>query len=409
MKKRIIFVDDEPNVLKGLERMLRGMRKEWDMTFAESGQEALEKLEQAEEPFDVIVSDMRMPGMDGAQLLTEVMNRYPGMVRIVLSGQSEREMILKSVGPTHQYLTKPCDADTLKTVVSRASALRELLDSGPVKNLASQLESLPSMPTLYFEVMEELRKPESSVGKIGEIISKDVAMTAKILQLVNSAFFGLPQRISNPAQAANLLGIDIIRALVLSTHVFSQFKQTGIRGFAIEDLWDHSGATGVCAKEICKLEVNDKKMIDDAFMAGILHDVGMLVLAYNSPEKYSEAIMLTKTEKMKLPAAEMQVFGATHAEVGGYLLGLWGLPDPIVEAVFFHHSPSKNMNDKFSTLTAVHIASAIEASARRPGAIRALAHIDKEYVNKVSDLEHLKTWKQACDAVLNRAEEEDDG
>src|SRR5262245_37814840 len=99
--KKILFVDDEPNVLQGLERMLRSMRHEWEMQFAMSGPAALERL--AEQTFDVIVSDMRMPGMTGAQLLTEVSQRHPHIVRIILSGQADQEDILRSVGPTHQY------------------------------------------------------------------------------------------------------------------------------------------------------------------------------------------------------------------------------------------------------------------------------------------------------------------
>jgi len=113
-KKRVLFVDDEPRILDGRRRMLRSMRHEWKMSFAETGQEALAIL--ANQPFDVVVVDMRMPGMDGVQLLSEVRKRHQ-IIRIVLSGTADREAILRAVGLAHQYLSKPCDAETLKSVL----------------------------------------------------------------------------------------------------------------------------------------------------------------------------------------------------------------------------------------------------------------------------------------------------
>jgi len=206
MKKQILFVDDEPLILQGLKRMLRGLRSEWDMTFVQSGAEALEKMVGA--PFDVIVSDMRIPEMDGSQLLDTVKHRYPNMVRVVLSGHSEEEMIMKTVKSAHQFISKPCNAETLKSTISRMFALREVLTQEGLKRLVSRIESLPSLPSLYTQVVELIQSPNSSIKKIGEVISKDLAMTAKILQLVNSAFFGIPRQISNPAQAVGLLGLD---------------------------------------------------------------------------------------------------------------------------------------------------------------------------------------------------------
>src|SRR5580658_9924897 len=200
----LLFVDDEPKVLQGLQRQLHGMRQQWQMNFIEGGQKALEFM--AANPVDVIVSDMMMPGMDGAELLTEVMKRQPGAIRIVLSGHTEREAILRLVGPAHQYLSKPCNADELRGAIARAFAMRNLLANEQLKQLATRTESLPTLPALYFQLMEELRKEDSSVERISEIISKDLGMTSKILQLINSAFFGLPQRIADVQEAVIYLG-----------------------------------------------------------------------------------------------------------------------------------------------------------------------------------------------------------
>ena len=159
MKSKILFVDDEENVIHGLKRMLRTMRHEWDMGFAMSGQGALDILDG--EPYDVLVTDMRMPAMSGTQLLNEVMNRYPHMVRIVLSGNADQEMILKSVRSAHQYLSKPCSPEILKSTVARAHALRGVLADDSLKGLVSGIETLPSLPSLYVEIMEALQSPSS--------------------------------------------------------------------------------------------------------------------------------------------------------------------------------------------------------------------------------------------------------
>ncbi len=263
--------------------MLRSMRHEWEMSFAENGAQALQIL--GERPFDVIVSDMRMPGMDGAELLKRVMERFPQIVRIILSGQSEQESIIRAMSCTHQFLSKPCDPELLKATVSRAFALRDLLANETLKQLVLQIQSLPSLPSIYVELTEALQSPDASTKQIAEIISKDVAMTAKILQLVNSAFFGLRERVSNPAQATTLLGLETIRALALSVNVFCQFDEKELPDFSLSELWSHSLTVGTLAKAICKSNSRESKMCDEALVAGFLHDAGTLVLAANLPKK----------------------------------------------------------------------------------------------------------------------------
>ena len=185
--KHLLFVDDESKLLDGLKRSLRPMRDEWDMTFVTSGADALMALEQA--PFDVVISDMRMPGMDGAQLLREVQQRYPQTVRIVLSGQSDQESIYRSIGATHLYLAKPCESEQLKAAVRRACALRELLGSDLLRRFVTGMQQIPSQPMLYAEIRREAESKTASLKTISAIISKDMGMIAKILQLVNSAYF----------------------------------------------------------------------------------------------------------------------------------------------------------------------------------------------------------------------------
>jgi HD-like signal output (HDOD) protein len=394
MKKRILFVDDEPNVLGGLQRMLRSMRHEWEMAFAAGGKEALDVL--ARESFDVVVTDMRMPGMDGADLLAKVMSRYPKTVRIILSGHSDREVIMKSIGPAQQYLSKPCDAEILKSTVVRACALRDLLANETLKGLASQMHSLPSLPSLYVELMTELQSPDSSITRVGEIISQDVGMTAKILQLVNPTFFGVRDHISSPAEAARLLGLDTIRALVLSVHVFSELDQIRVPGFSPDALWPHSFGVGNISQRISRTENQEHRVADESLMAGLLHDSGKLVLASNVPDQYAQALTLARSKNVPELKAEQEIFGTTHAEVGGYLLGLWGLPDSIVGAVAFHHCPSKWLGQVFSPLTAVHVANVLERELRDSGADVGMPVIDYNYLSKLGLADRPPAWRDLC-------------
>jgi HD-like signal output (HDOD) protein len=352
--KRVLFVDDEPNVLDGLQRMLRPLRNDWTMEFAASGPCALTVL--SENPFDVVVSDMRMPGMDGAQLLTEVRRLYPKTVRIVLSGQSDHELIMKTIGPAHQYLSKPCDAQELKDTVTRACALRDLLTDHKLQLLVSQMKSLPSIPALYSALMDEIGSPNISLKKVGEIIAQDPAMTAKILQLINSAFFGLRRHISSPAEATALLGVDTVTALVLSAQIFVQFKNTSLRDYSMDKVWAHCSTVGSVARAIAKCAGQGQHLADQSFTAGLLHETGSLVLAAQLPERYGEALIIARDEGISVDEAENRVFGAAHPEVGAYLLGIWGLPDAIVEAVAFHHVPGRCLTTKFHALAAVHLA-----------------------------------------------------
>jgi HD-like signal output (HDOD) protein len=347
---------------------------------------------------------MRMPGMDGAQLLNEVKQRYPHVVRIILSGHSDQQSLLRSVGVAHQYLSKPCDADTLKNTVARACGLRELLADKTLIELVAQMNSLPSLPSLYAEVMQELQSPDGSLQKVGQIISKDVGMSAKILQLVNSAFFGLRRHVSSPSEAAVFLGVDTVRALVLSVNIFSQFDRTKLKNFSIDRLWTHSNVTGVLAKHIAKAEGAEPKTVDHAFTAGLLHDVGKLVLAANLPDQYSQTLALARAQKMPLSEVERETLGATHAEVGAYLLGLWGLPDPIVEAVAYHAHPRRCPDHKFSPLTAVHVANALEHEARVINADEVAPAWEREYLSELGLTHRLDAWRDIGRAVLQEGE-----
>ena len=394
-RRRVLFVDDEPNVLRGLQRMLRSMRKEWDMQFANSGQEALDLL--SEQMFDVVVSDMRMPGMDGGELLGKVMRRFPQTVRIILSGHSDETLVLRSIKYTHQFLAKPCDPETLKHTIARTCLTQDLLRNEMLRKVVNSIKRLPVLPSLYLELIGEMNSPDASLKKIGNIIAQDITMTAKVLQCVNSAFFGLPHKVSSPQQAAIYLGMDTLKSLVLYVHVFSMFKESlKVGPLALENIWEHSMMTGNIAREIAKAEKVDKKIADDAFMAGIMHDIGMLVFL-NLPGQYRKVFELAKKEKLSIHDGEYRIFGTSHAEVGAYLLGIWGLPEEIVEAVAFHHTPSKSMSNEVDALTAIHVADVWSKDLlfRKNN-----SGFDNDYMDKLGIWNKLEKWSSYGDGIF---------
>lgn len=393
MSYRILFVDDQPEVLHGTRRMLFSIENDWDLEFASSGEEALERLSQ--KSFDIIVTDMKMPAMDGGTLLAEVARKYPGMIRMVMSGYAEEEMVLKAVENSHQFLAKPVHTDHLVDVLNRGLALLDLLHDERLADIVAGLDSIPSLPSAYMELMKVLNSPGSSIQDVGRIIAKDVAMSAKIMQMVNSAFFGLPVDVKDPVHATNLLGAEVIRALVVSVHVFKTFESRGSKRFSIEQFTKHSLSVGALAKAIAIREGQPQNLVDDAFVSGMLHDVGKLILVSNFPDYYDRSTEYAEAEGLTYVCGEEVIYNATHAELGAYLLGLWGFRDNIVEAVAFHHRPGNCKGTTFSPLTAVHIADAMENEYGAPGG-HAMATIHMDYLLKLGLLDKLEDWRQVC-------------
>ncbi len=354
---RILFIDDESKVLEGMGRMLRSMRNEWEMAFAESGEAALQVLHEwknAHKPFDVVISDMRMPGMDGAELLARVKEISPDSIRLILSGHSDTGSIMKTVGNAHQYLSKPCDPKVLKRTITHAFALRTLLRDERLQQVVSQIDHLPSLPAVYQEVMACLRKPDASLADVAKVIGKDVAMTATLLKLVSSAFFGLSKPVSSVERAVSFLGLDTLITLVLVEGIFRESPPITAPGFSIDNLWRHSLETASAARIIAGQQGLDKATIDDAFLAGMLHDIGKLVLAQSVPDRYGEVVQ--KSGNRFVASVEQEILQTTHADVGAYLLGIWGLTDAVVEAVAFHESPGTAPTEGLGLPAIVHAA-----------------------------------------------------
>jgi putative nucleotidyltransferase with HDIG domain len=393
---RILFVDDETKILEGLQRMLRPQRKEWEMAFAPGGQAALTMLEAA--TFDVIVSDMRMPGIDGATLLEAVRQRYPSVLRIILSGYTELEASYRAVPVAHQFLLKPCEPDTLRAAIERATSLVQVLNSKMLAGLVGSLQELPSLPKAYAELRSALADPDCSIDKVVKIVEQDVAITAKVLQLVNSAFFGVTREISDIRTAVSYLGMTILQNLVLSVEVFRTFlPKKPIPGFSVEEFHHHAQLTARIASEIGK----KVRMTSAVGVAALLHDVGKLVIAERAPEHLTRAMQGVRQDRLPLYMIEEELVGVSHAEVGAYLLSMWGLPSPVVEAVAHHHHPERVSQEKVDMISVVYLANMLahEHVGSKEETAGPAVCLDPSVLSIPEVSENLDEWHEIADSV----------
>lgn len=391
-KKRILIVDDDPMVLKLKMMVLRSQMNEWEISLASDGFEALALMEKIR--FDAVVSGIEMPKVTGVELLNQVRRRYPHVIRILHSEQTNKEVSFRSVESSHQYLVKPWGFKQFITTLCQAFALQDALNNETIKGLVAKLPSLPSLPSSYLELMEELQSQEPSPSEVGQIISRDVGMIAKILKLVNSAYFGLRVTVSDPVHAVKLLGLDTIKALVLTHGVFSHYEQIDPQCLSLEQLMRHSLGVGSLAKMIAKAEKQDQDVATDAMVAGALHDTGKLILAQGLPLEYKDVVIEAKEQNIPLWRVEKEAFNTSHAEVGAYLLGLWRLPVPIVEAVALHHEPAKGGVSGVRVLTAVHAANVIEQEEQSQAGAINTSKLDGQYLVDVRAGDRVKVWRE---------------
>jgi HD-like signal output (HDOD) protein/CheY-like chemotaxis protein len=378
--RRLLFVDDEERILDGLRTLLRHKRKEWDMVFALGSDQALEKLHAGR--FDAVVSDMRMPKMDGAQLLAYARELQPETVRIVLSGHSDPGASMRALSVAHQYLSKPCDPKLLEETVERAIDLQALIAEGRVRRAVGMLDQLPSLPSTYTELTAALNDERTTADDVAKIVERDMAMSAKLLQIVGSAFFRTPRSFTSTTQAIAYLGFAMVKNLVLLNGIFSGERCPEVAGFSVEELQRHALRTARFASRV----MDDRTGKEHAFLAGVVHDIGQLVLAMKMPLELAEVLEVARREGRPLHEVEEERWGVTHAEISAYLLGIWGLPFPVVEATASHHHPSRVAGTEFNLVAALHVADVLTASPHQHH------QLDRAYLEQIGVADRIDRW-----------------
>ena len=386
---RVLFVDDEQNVLDGLKRTLRPLREEWTVAFANGGRKALELL--GTPGFDAVITDMRMPGMDGLTLLRQVAERHPTLLRVVLSGQSEMEGLAKSAGATHHYLAKPCSLDVLRSTVNRAFSLRHLFAD-------------PALLTLVADINWDRSNviQRASPDELSEILLGSPELYTSLLQLAQRAGFFKGQIKSDAVGLVHVLGLSTIKGLLLGADFCRRVvnpKPDGIaqERFHIDDLWRHRSACSFYAEKIVRfLMPSDGEIHGQAQVAGLLLDVGQLVMRCHFPESYQLVEDLAAHELTGMAHAEKKIFGVSHAELSAYILAEAGLPDVIVEAVAYHHSPSACPDSDSQLLLAIHVADVLS----RDSGDNELS-LDTAYLNAIGQAGDLAEWRKLIATHVN--------
>jgi putative nucleotidyltransferase with HDIG domain len=351
---------------------------------------------------DVLVTDMRMPGMDGGELLEIISEKYPQIIRFVLSGQTDQELSLRSSRVAHQYIAKPCETTRLIEIIQHSLDLRELQSNPNLVKIITSIKKLPSLPSLYIKLVDEMNSPDASLKKISAIMSLDMTMTAKTLQMVNSAFYGLPSKITNLQHAVTVLGISTLKSLVLYQGVFSEFETGTKSPISLDQLWNHSIRVGELARNIARKVGCDTQTLDDTQVAGVMHDIGKLI-QLKIPHFFEEKMQKEK-EGMDPLEAEYAILGTSHAELGAYLLGIWGLPDAIVQAVAYHHYPSRQTESVFNPLTAVHVANAFLTPDLNKLSADTKLPLDLRYLEAMNISDKIGPWLELCQQFISPVE-----
>ena len=389
-QNRVLFVDDEPSI-RGIYQMLDSfLGEEFTVQTAGGGDEALELMTKSS--YDVVISDLTMPKMTGVEFLTEVANRSPASARVVVSGYVDEMSIAKCCLVGHRYFIKPFDPIALTTLIQNLSQTKKLTLSKKVQILIGRIGALPCPSETFLQLTNALNSNLSSMGDVSGIVSQDPSLTAKILQVVNSAQFGGSRKIGSVTEAVQIIGLELVRALMLGFQVFKFYELKDPAGISLGNLWKHCLRTAITARRLCELEGLPSKMCGDAFTVGLLHDIGKLILASNAPDEFRTAWDKAAQENIPLYEAELAIFGATHAQIGAYLLRLWGLPESIVTPVQMHHSLTRADYNMLTPALMVHFAQCLT----RPENAVPKWHFD--FIRELGMNERMADWR----ATLNR-------
>lgn len=395
--RRILFVDSDPQAVEDFRRVLGA---DWDVKGSSTAKAALSELRGGF--YNVVVASHSLPDMEGTDLLARIRTSYPGAVGFI-AGAPELALQIEESRGGYQFLAKPFDPATLKKTIEHPISAENLVRDTGMRALIARIRVFPTIPSLYLEVTQALDNPTVTTEEIGAIVAKDMAMTTKVLQVLNSPYFSLPQPITEPAHAIGILGFDTIKSLILSLKLMSQYSQVKPVYFSIDSIWRHSTNVAPIAKEFILREADDPVMAAAAYTAGLMHDLGKVILAANFDQQYNEAHTRARAEQRPLPDLEKEIFGVSHGEIGAYLLNVWRMPREVIEAAALHHQPGRAPVRLLSPLTAVHVANVLEHEVHPSNDGLPPPTLDLEYLNELGLADHVEEWRRTlCDPAATR-------
>jgi HD-like signal output (HDOD) protein/ActR/RegA family two-component response regulator len=359
MQSGVLFVDDEDLLRAMYETFSHVLQEHYEISTAASGEDGVKLL--IDRKFDVVVTDLTMPGMDGLQFLAHVVRTQPDCARIIISGYADRLKVARCLFVGHRYFNKPCDMKSLGTLLLRLASFREIISDQKVRRIIGGLGSLPGPPEMFLKLEKMLESPFSTLDDVAGLVEQDPSVTAKLLQIVNSAQFGLRRKVISAVDAVQLVGLEAVRGLVLGLQAFAGYQNQPNKKAPPAELWEHSLKVALTARRIAQGQGFPQHSCERAFLAGLLHDVGRIVINANAPEEYLEVIESAKRFRIPVAEAELRRFGASHAEIGAYLLALWGIDEEVTLIVQNQEKLSSFKGLDAAALASVHVAHFIES------------------------------------------------
>jgi putative nucleotidyltransferase with HDIG domain len=366
MQTCVLFVDDEPLILSLYEALSGDLGPDFTVKTARDGREALDVLERTQA--QIVVSDLEMPEMAGGELLTHVERKYPEAMRVVISGYDDELHVAKCLTFGHRYLRKPIEPETLASTLQRLAALQQALSEEPLKSLVSSSDALPSPPETYLRLSESLQANSSGTDDFATIIADDPLLSDKLLGIANSPEFGLSIEIESIKELFEVVGVHVVRALILGLHTKDFFAPRTRNHALFDELWKHSLQTASFARKLASADRQNFRDCQTAYVAGLLHDIGKFIIAANAkPERGPGE--------------------ANHAAVGAYLLGLWGLPEPIVATAELHHSLHLVTSHSYYPIVYVHAGQNLGFAGR-------VDQLDLDFLSKAGKTDRVPVWQE---------------
>jgi HD-like signal output (HDOD) protein/CheY-like chemotaxis protein len=388
-EKRILIADADDKVWLEFREALG---EAWAVVGVASASAAQEEAQK--QPFQVVVANFDLPDLSGAELLNRFRTSQPKMLRFIAAAEALKEKVMCHVLRGHQFLAIPFDRATLKNSIERSLAADYGMNNS-LRELVGRIRTFPTIPSLYLEVVSALKDPNATTDEVGAIIAKDMAMTTKLVQVLNSAYFGLPRTITDPTEAVGILGFETVKSLIMTVKLLSQYDKVKPVYFSIDSIWRHSTNVARTARVMALLETGDNDCSGIAYTAGLMHDLGKVILAANFDEQYQGAHNVARKQQIPLWEVEKDIFGATHGEIGAYLLGLWGMSAEVVKVAALHHHPLRSGDTEFTPLTAVHVANALEYEGNLETDGLPLPLLDVDYLTQLGVEARVELWRMA--------------
>lgn len=392
MSARILIIDQDPDALENYRQSLASKSSTWTVITACSEEEGLAMAEESAP--DIVVASLGLNDGKGLKTLSKIVDLAPLVHPFIAAEESAKSDLEEAFRGGCHFLPRPCPPDQLLLAFQHCLAIESWLENPVVKELFSQRNSFEILPPVYLRIAKALQSSNTTLESIAEIIRADLALSSKILETVNSSFYGFDQGISEIPQAVAILGLDSIKHMALAIQLFDRERYSAEHRALVEELWHHSQAVAVAARRIVLFETEDVRAAEEAYSAGLLHDIGKLVLLDMVGDLYIEAQRLAREQSIPAWRAEIATIGCDHAETGAYLLARWGLPQILSETAALHHRPANSYSAGFSTFAAVHAANAIVRKRKNPNHFDAKPY--QEYLEEIGKAESWPDWEAAA-------------